>query len=56
MQTTSRVVGVDGSKATLAVCHQPGSSPQHLEVRNTPAGFRELVPGSLYVLDATGTP
>jgi len=59
MQTTSRVVGVDVSKATLAVCHQPGSSPQHLEVRNTPAGFRELVrrcgTGSLYVLEATDT-
>lgn len=59
MQTTSGVVGVDVSKATLAGCHQPGSSPQHLEVRNTPAGLRELVrrcgAGSLYVLEATGT-
>ncbi|WP_165822298.1 IS110 family transposase [Hymenobacter edaphi] len=59
MQTTSAVVGVDVSKATLAVCHQPGPSPQHLDVPNTPAGFRELVRRcgvrSLYVLEATGT-
>ncbi|WBA44085.1 hypothetical protein [Hymenobacter canadensis] len=43
MQTTSAVVGVNVSKATLAVCHQQGSSPQHLDVANTPVGFREVV-------------
>jgi hypothetical protein len=41
--TTSGVVGLDVSKAPLAVGHHPGSSPQHLEVRNPPAGFRQLV-------------
>jgi transposase len=52
------VVGVDVSKATLAVCHQAGAHLQHLEVANTPAGFRQLVryggATSLYVLEATG--
>ena len=59
MQTPLPVVGLDVSKATLAVCHQPGTQVQHLDVANTPAGFRELVrhcgAASLYVLEATGT-
>ena len=59
LKTALPVVGLDVSKATLAVCHQPGTSPQHLQVPNTKAGFRELVrccgAGSLYVLEATGT-
>ncbi|MGI4832739.1 MAG: IS110 family transposase, partial [Janthinobacterium lividum] len=58
MNITQAVVGVDVSKATLAVCHQVGAHLQHLEVANTPAGFRQLVrsgsASSLYVLEATG--
>jgi transposase len=59
MQTPLSVVGLDVSKATLTVCHQPDTQVQHLDVPNTPAGFRELVrrcgTSSLYVLEATGT-
>lgn len=58
MLTPQPVVGIDVSKATLAVCHQVGADVQHLEVANTPAGFRQLVrhggATSLYVLEATG--
>ncbi|MGI4734597.1 MAG: IS110 family transposase [Janthinobacterium lividum] len=58
MITTQAVVGVAVSKATLAVCHQVGAHIKHLEVANTPAGFRQLVrsggASSLYVLEATG--
>lgn len=40
------------------MCHQVGAHVQHLEVANTPAGFRQLVrcggATSLYVLEATG--
>ncbi|WP_158022781.1 IS110 family transposase [Hymenobacter coccineus] len=58
MTTTQPVVGIDVSKATVAVCHQVGAHLQHLEVANTPAGFRQLVrcggAASLYVLEDTG--
>ncbi len=58
MEAFQPVVGLDVSKATLAVCHQVGTRIQHLEVANTPAGFRQLVrcggATSLYVLEATG--
>ena len=58
MEVSQAVVGLDVSKATLAVCHQVGAHLQHLEVANTPAGFRQLVrcggATSLYVLEATG--
>lgn len=58
MFTTQPVVGVAGSKATLAVCHQMGAHLQHLEVATTPAGFQQLGrcggATSLYVLEATG--
>ena len=58
MEVSPAVVGPDVSKATLAVCHQVGAHVQHLEVANTPAGFRQLVrcsgATSLYVLEATG--
>jgi transposase len=58
MDTTQPVVGIAVSKATLAVCHQVGAHLQHLEVTNTPVGFRQLVrcggASSLYVLEATG--
>ena len=59
METCLKVVGLDVSKATLAVCHQLGPHLQHLDVPNTQAGFRHLVrccgDASLYVLEATGT-
>ena len=57
MDTTQTVVGVDVSRATLAVCHQVGACTQHLEVANSPVWFRQLVccgATSLYVLEATG--
>ena len=53
------VVGIDVSKATLAVCHQVEAQLRHLEVANTQAGFAHLVQvygaDSLFVLEATGT-
>jgi len=53
------VVGIDVSKATLAVCHQVEAQLRHLEVANTQAGFAQLVQvcgaNSLFVLEATGT-
>ena len=58
MEVSQAVVGLDVSKATLAVCHQVGAHLQHLEVANTLAGFRQLVrcggATSLYVVEATG--
>lgn len=58
METAQPVVGLDVSKDTLAVCYQVGAHTQHLEVANTPVGFRQLVRNggatSLYVLEATG--
>lgn len=58
MEMPQQVIGLDVSKATLAVCQQVGTHLQHLEVANTPAGFRQLVrcggATSLYVLEATG--
>lgn len=56
---STSVVGIDVSKATLAVCYQTHGQVQHLEVTNTKAGFTQLVQAggvdSLYVLEATGT-
>src|SRR4028119_828649 len=53
------VVGIDVSKATLAVCYQVQGQQHHLEVSNTKTGFAQLVQAggaaSLYVLEATGT-
>jgi len=38
------VVGIDVSKATLAVCYHPTDQPvKHLEVSNSKAGFQQLV-------------
>ena len=58
MEVSPAVVGLDVSKATLALCHQVGAHVQQLEVANTPAGFRQLVrcggATSSYVLEATG--
>jgi transposase len=59
METPFSVVGIDVSKATLAVCYQSGACAQHLDVPHTPAGFRDLVrrcgARRLYGLEATGT-
>jgi transposase len=53
------VVGLDVSKATLAVCYQRGAHLHHIEVSNDKPGFTQLlqVCGSqcLFVLEATGT-
>ena len=43
MTITQVFVDLNVSKATLAVCHQVGAHVQHLEVANTPIGFRQLV-------------
>jgi transposase len=53
------VVGLDVSKATLAVCYQLDQQVRHLEVNNDKAGFAQLLQvcgaHSLFVLEATGT-
>ena len=53
------VVGIDVSKATLAVCYLRDQQVQHLDVGNTPAGFQQLVkargPRRRLVMEATGT-
>ncbi len=52
------VVGIDVSKASLAVCYQRDQQVHHLEVSNTKAGFQQLVhtcgAQCLFVLEATG--
>ena len=52
------VVGIDVSKASLAVCYLREQQVQHLEVSNTPAGFEQVVQAcgtnALFVLEATG--
>ena len=56
---TLPVVGIDVSKASLAVCYQRGHHLQHLEVSNTKAGFQQLLTACstdcLFVLEATGS-
>lgn len=53
------VVGLDVSKATLAVCYQRGAHLHHLEVSNDKPGFTHLLQACgaecLFVLEATGT-
>jgi len=53
------VVGIDVSKATLAVCYQVQDHVKHLEVSNNKAGFQQLIKACgthcLFVLEATGT-
>lgn len=53
-----KVVGIDVSKDSLAICHLPGEKMQHLEMENNKAGFKQLVKqcgtDSLYVMEATG--
>ncbi|MBC6612387.1 hypothetical protein H8B15_15795 [Hymenobacter sp. BT507] len=53
------VVGIDVSKAFLAVCYQASPQLKHLKVPNTKAGFQQLVKvcgtQCLFVMEATGT-
>ncbi|MGI4871434.1 MAG: IS110 family transposase [Janthinobacterium lividum] len=53
------VVGLDVSKATLAVCYQVDDQVKHLEVNNDKAGFQQLVKACgaqcQFVMEATGT-
>ena len=37
------VVGLDVSRATLAVCYQLNDQVKHLQVSNTKAGFQQLM-------------
>jgi transposase len=58
MNQAAPIVGIDVSKATLAVCYQVAEKPQHLEVSNSKAGFQQLVRrcgvACCYVMEATG--
>jgi len=53
-----KVVGIDVSKETLAICHLAEEKLQHLETENNRLGFNQLVKqggtDSLYVMEATG--
>jgi transposase len=53
-----KVVGIDVSKNSLAICHLVEEKLQHLTTENNQAGFRQLVKQcgteSLYVMEATG--
>jgi transposase len=59
LTTPLPVVGLDVSKATLAVCYQRGAHLHHLEVSNDKPGFTHLLQTCgaecLFVLEATGT-
>jgi transposase len=53
------IVGIDVSKATLAVCYLASDQVKHLEVSNSKAGFQQLVKACgaqcQFVMEATGT-
>jgi len=53
------IVGIDVSKAILAVCYQANDPIKHLEVSNSKAGFQQLVKACgthcQFVMEATGT-
>ncbi|MBO3272346.1 IS110 family transposase [Hymenobacter defluvii] len=53
------VVGIDVSKATLAVCYQVAAQVKHLEVSNSKTGFQQLVKTCgahcRFIMEATGT-
>ncbi|WP_400194281.1 IS110 family transposase [Hymenobacter sp. B81] len=53
------VVGIDVSKASLAVCYQVQEQVQHVEVRNSTSGYEQLLracgTGCWFVFEATGT-
>ena len=57
-QLSLPVVGIDVSKASLAVCYQVDQQVKHVEVRNNKAGFQQLVKTCgarcRFVLEATG--
>nr|GFB67392.1 hypothetical protein [Tanacetum cinerariifolium] len=57
-QVSLPVVGIDVSKASLAVCYQAEHQVRHLEVSNTKAGFEQLLQANgancLFVMEATG--
>jgi hypothetical protein len=54
--TNQKVVGIDVSKDSLAICYLAEEKLQHLETENNQAGFKQLVkqcgPDSLYVMEA----
>ncbi|QMU27867.1 IS110 family transposase [Adhaeribacter radiodurans] len=58
LSAKQKVIGIDVSKDTLAVCFSLEDKLQHLEVSNNKAGFQKLVKQcsseSLYVMEATG--
>ncbi len=58
MNQLANVVGIDVSKASLAVCYQVEDKFQHTEVSNSKAGFQQLVRrcgvACCYVMEATG--
>ena len=58
LSAKQRVIGIDVSKDTLAVCFSFADKLQHLEVSNNKTGFQKLVKQcsseSLYVMEATG--
>jgi hypothetical protein len=51
-----KVIGIDVSKDSLAICHLAEEKVQHLETENNRAGFQQLVKQcgteSLYVMEA----
>ncbi|SMB81378.1 transposase IS116/IS110/IS902 family protein [Hymenobacter roseosalivarius DSM 11622] len=53
------IVGIDVRKVTLAVCYHVNDQVKHLEVRNSKAGFQQLVKvcgaHCRFVMEATGT-
>ena len=53
-----KVVGIDVSKDSLAICHLANEKVQHLEMENSKAGFKQFIKqcgkDSLYVMEATG--
>ena len=53
------VVGIDVSKASLAICYQVDGQIYQLEISNTQVGFAQLIQACgterLFVMEATGT-
>ncbi|KAA5548372.1 IS110 family RNA-guided transposase [Adhaeribacter rhizoryzae] len=53
-----KVIGIDVSKDSLAICHLAEEKVQHLETENNQTGFKQLIKQcgteSLYVMEATG--
>jgi hypothetical protein len=51
-----KVVGIDVSKDSLAICYLANEKVQHLEMENSKAGFKQLIKQcgteSLYVMEA----